>query len=194
MAFGIFISYATGDDENAMQLQNSLSKLESVNVFASEGIHVAGKKAKSIVKDSIDSSQVVIVLLTFNSTNTMWLNQEIGYAFAKNIPIFLIVEKGIDIIGFLEESDYLIYQRGNFKQNIYQVISKLRLMITKISEMSVTNFYVTCQACNNKFLELLPSQELLDKKMTTGENLVCHCKFCSTEINVDPMTLSTIMH
>lgn len=194
MAFGIFISYATGDDENAMQLQNSLSKLESVNVFASEGIHVTGKKAKSIVKDAIDSSQVVIVLLTFNSTNTMWLNQEIGYAFAKNIPIFLIVEKGIDIIGFLEESDYLIYQRGNFKQNIYQVISKLRLMITKISEMSVTNFYVTCQACNNKFLELLPSQELLDKKMATGENLVCHCKFCSTEINVDPMTLSTIMH
>ena len=193
MAYRIFISYATGDDDSVTQLHDSLSRLENIEPYVAEWIQISGKNMDYKVKEGLDSSRAMIALLTFNSTNTMWLNQEIGYAFAKNIPIILIVEKGIDVKGFLEGSDYIIYQRGNFKYNIFQVISKLRLIFPQhLLESPLTKFHVTCPLCNKKFLEPMPSQELLDTKVKSGENMICNCQFCSTVINVDSMTLSTV--
>jgi TIR domain len=141
MAYRLFISFATGDDDNVAQLNNSLSRLENVEVYIPNWIVVEDKNMGYKVKEGLDSSRVVIVFITFNSTNTVWINQQIGYAFAKNIPVILIVEKGIDVKGFLEGSDFITYQRGNFKHNIYQVISKLRTMFPQyLLETSIENF------------------------------------------------------
>lgn len=123
----IFISYATGDEDSAGKLFDSLSNLEGVEAYIPER-YTHGVKPLAI-KDNLDTSDAVVVLLTFNSTNTMWLNQEIGYAFAKNIPIIAIVEQGLDVTGFLEGNEYIIYLRGNFKQNISQVTTKLKSMV-----------------------------------------------------------------
>lgn len=192
MTYRLFISYATGDDDSVVQLDNSLSKLENVDVYIAEWIQTSGKDMDYKVKDGLDSSRAVIVLLTFNSTNTMWLNQTIGYAFARNIPIIPIVEKGIDVKGFLEGKEYIVYQRGNFRHNIYQIISKLRSIFPQyLMEQPLSRFYITCHVCEKKFLEPLPSQELLDKKVNKGKHLVYGCQFCSETINVDPMTLIT---
>lgn len=187
----VFICYAIGDNDNIVKLSDALSRLEHVEVFAPSYVEQDTKNTYHKIKEALDGSNISIVFLTFNSTNTMWLNQEIGYSFAKNIPTILIAERGLDIIGFLEGSDYIVYRRGNFEQNIYEVISKLRTMF-QYSESKISNFYITCTKCKKTFLESILSQELLDKKLKKGEKITSSCKFCSSSLNVDPMTLSTL--
>lgn len=186
----IFISYATGDDDNVVKLYDALSRLGGVEVFVPQYTEKNGKTTHHKIKEALDGSKVSVVLLTFNSTNTMWLNQEIGYCIARNIPIILIAERGLDIVGFLQGSDFIIYQRGNFEKNIYEVIAKLRTIFLH-SEFNLSNFYVTCTKCKKKFLEPLLSKEIIDKKLEKGEQISCNCKFCSSLLNVNPMTLST---
>ncbi|MDE2589428.1 MAG: toll/interleukin-1 receptor domain-containing protein, partial [Patescibacteria group bacterium] len=98
MTYRIFISYATGDENSVKEIYETLSRLEDIEVYVPEhGQNVENASQK--IKESLDRSNMVVVLITFNSTNTMWLNQEIGYASGKDIPIISIVEKGIDVEG-----------------------------------------------------------------------------------------------
>lgn len=193
MTYRIFISFATGDDDCVAQLNESISRLENVEVFIPDWIQVEGKNMDYKVKEGLDSSRAMIVLITFNSTNTVWLNQQIGYAFAKNIPIILMVEKGIDVKGFLEGSDFITYQRGNFKLNTHQVLSRLRTLFPRyLLELPIENFYVTCPICNKKFLEPLPTQDILSQKVESGLALTYLCQFCSIPINIESSTLSPL--
>ncbi len=186
----IFISYATGDDENVVKLYDSLSRLENVEVFVPEYADQGSENTSLKIKQALDGSDVSIILLTFNSTNTMWLNQEIGYSVAKNIPVILVIERGLDVVGFLKGSDYVIYQRGDFEQNIYEIIVTLRSILQN-RESRVSNFYVVCTKCKNKFLEPLLPQDLVDKKLKKGEKITCQCNLCHSTLLIDPMTLST---
>ena len=130
MAHKIFISYATGDESHIKELYDALSKSMKVDVYIPEWDHATNVSYESKVKEGINSCSVMIVLLTYNSTNTIWLNQEIGYATAKNIPIIPIIEQGIDVSGFLEGKDYFIFRRNDFGYNIQQVITRLHSILT----------------------------------------------------------------
>ena len=101
-----------------------------VDVYIPEWDHATNVSYESKVKEGINSCSVMIVLLTYNSTNTIWLNQEIGYATAKNIPIIPVIEQGIDVLGFLEGKDYFIFRRSDFGYNVQQVLTKLRSILT----------------------------------------------------------------
>ncbi|HEV2192219.1 MAG TPA: toll/interleukin-1 receptor domain-containing protein [Nitrosopumilaceae archaeon] len=129
MVHKIFISYATGDEDHIKELHDELFKLGNIEVYIPEWDRVADVNLKSKIKEGINSCSVLIVLLTFNSTNTIWLNQEIGYATAMNIPIIPIIEQGLDVRGFLEGKDYFIFKRGDFSYNIQQVIARLQSIL-----------------------------------------------------------------
>ena len=130
MTHKIFLSYATGDESHIKELYDALTKLKKINVYIPEWDHNIDVNYESKVKEGINSCSAVIVLLTYNSTNTIWLNQEIGYATAKNIPIIPIIEQGINVLGFLEGKDYFIFSRGDFSYNIQQVITRLYSILT----------------------------------------------------------------
>ncbi len=125
----IFISYATGDETYVKELHDSLSKLENMEIYIPEWVQKKDVNFNLKVREGLDTSKVVIILMTFNSTNTIWLNQEIGYATAKNIPIIPIIEEGIDVKGFLEGKDYFVFNRGDFSYNVQQVITRLRSVL-----------------------------------------------------------------
>ncbi|HYL65766.1 MAG TPA: toll/interleukin-1 receptor domain-containing protein [Nitrosopumilaceae archaeon] len=130
MIHKIFISYATGDESHIRELYDALSKLRKVDVYIPEWDHAIDVSYESKVKEGINSCSAVIVLLTYNSTNTIWLNQEIGYATAKNTPIIPIVEQGIDVLGFLEGKDFFVFNRGDFSYNVQQVLTRLQSILT----------------------------------------------------------------
>lgn len=187
----IFISYATGDDDFVTQLLDSLSKLVNVETCVPKLISPSSSNMSCKIKQNLDSSHAMIAMITFNSTNSMWLNQQIGYAFAKNIPIILIVEKGIDVQGFLENLDSITYHRGDFNRNIYEIICKMREIFSNdLSELSINNFYVCCPVCNKIIIESLPPNNIINEKINSGTNLSYKCKFCSNAIKINPMTLS----
>jgi len=146
------------------------------------------------IKKCLEETSVAIMIITFNSTNTVWLNQEIGYVIAKNIPIILVAEKGVDPKGFVEGQEFIIYQRGNFNRNIYQIISKLRKIIQyHTSGKDIEQFHVTCSVCQKQFLEHLPSHDEIGQKIGDGIYLEFKCPSCLKVIHVDPSTLSVII-
>lgn len=192
MTYRIFIGFASGDDVYVKNLSICLSRLEGMEVFVPD-LFQTSYKMHCEIKKGLEGASAVIMIITFNSTDTVWLNQEIGYASAKNIPIILVAEKGTDPKGFVEGQEFIIYQRGNFNQNIYQIISKLRKLLPHLSSgKSVKNYHVTCPMCQKEFLENLPSQNEIDGKVQEGKYLELKCKYCMKIIHIDPSTLSVI--
>lgn len=126
MAQGIFISYATGDEKQVSELYDSLSKIKNFEAYFAERVHDSGTNLPHEVRKRLERSKAAIILITYNSTNTIWLNQEIGYAAAKNIPMILIVEQGIDPQGFIQGKEYIVFNRADFAQNVTQVIARLK--------------------------------------------------------------------
>ncbi len=190
MTHRIFVGYAAGDENSIKEMYDALSRLEDVEISIPQWVQAEEKSVAHKIKEDLDRTNLAIVLITFNSTNTMWLNQEIGYASAKNIPIISVVEKGIDVKGFLEEQRYIVFQRGDFKHNVYQIISEMR-EISSQSKSPIMRFQVICPTCDKKYSELLPAQDKIDDTIEKGQKLSYQCKFCPTAFYVDPMTLAT---
>lgn len=186
----VFVIYATGDEGGAKDLRDALSRLENIKICNPERIQEDLRKPVRKIKDGLGSSHLVIALMTFNSTNTMWLNQEIGYACAKNIPIISVVEKGIEVQGFLEGQRHIVFQRGDFRLNIFQIISQMRKILSR-RKFTMTHFKVACPTCHKKYSKLLPSQKKMDAMIRHGQKLTHQCKFCSATLCTDPFNLYT---
>lgn len=97
----VFISYSNDDKNKMVALERSIERcfdnIETIVVSRkiSPGVPLSEK-----VKTSIEECDVLIPILTNKSLINQWVNQEIGYAVAKNKDIFPIVES--DIIGNLK--------------------------------------------------------------------------------------------
>ena len=190
MTHRVFISYATGDEYGAREIYESLSRFQGIEVYIPEWADTEEKSKAHKIRDGLDRSDLVVVLITYNSTNTMWLNQEIGYAYASKIPIISLVEDGIDVRGYLEEENHVIFQRDDFKIYTYQTISKMRRIFSKTGS-PVTHFRVNCPRCNSKYLQSLPPQEEIDRMIENRLAFPYRCNCCSGQIFVDPMTFAT---
>ncbi|HJU13721.1 MAG TPA: toll/interleukin-1 receptor domain-containing protein [Candidatus Nitrosotalea sp.] len=187
MARRIFIGYATGDEDNVRELYGALSRLEGVEAYIPEWDDSINKVFSRKIRDGLEHADLAVFLITFNSTNTIWLNQEVGYASAKNIPVISVVERGIDVKGFLEGSQHLVFQRANFRLNIRQIVSEVLGFFSKGGN-PITSFKSTCPSCNKEFSEILPRMESLNEKIERGLNLSLQCKLCSATFEADPIT------
>jgi hypothetical protein len=103
----LFISYA---NENADKVKLITNELREHPIF--EPIVVANKREpnKALVKkvsEGIDSSYRFIPILSVQSFKTQWINQEIGYAVCRNIPIVPIVQREVlsDLKGFIHKQN-----------------------------------------------------------------------------------------
>ena len=103
----LFISYA---NENADKVKLITNELLKHPIF--EPIVVANKREpnKALVKkvtEGIDSAYRFVPILSMQSFKTQWLNQEIGYAVCKNIPIVPIVQQEVlsDLKGFIHKQN-----------------------------------------------------------------------------------------
>jgi hypothetical protein len=59
------------------------------------------------IKHNIDSADAILVLWTKNSQHSDWVNQEIGYAEKGNKRILPLVEKGVNVKGFLQGLEHV---------------------------------------------------------------------------------------
>jgi hypothetical protein len=137
----LFISYAT---ENANKVKLIEKEIKNHSLF--ESLVVANKREpnKALVKkvtEGIDSSYRFIPILTRHSIQTQWINQEIGYAVGKNIPIIPVVEKGIlnDLKGFVHKQNdcpYIYQTKADFamREENKSFMTQFRLLIKDLEE------------------------------------------------------------
>ena len=188
MARRIFISYATGDEDSVKEIQDVTSRLEGIEVCIPSTAGTSDTSPVQSVTDGINGSDLMVVLITFNSTNTMWLNQEIGYACAKKMPIIPVIERGIDVKGFLEGQEYVVFHRADFRDDVYRILQKIKDIFMGLGA-PITNFRVECPKCHKKFSEKLPRQETTDAAINQRQKLAYRCRFCNAGLHVHPITM-----
>ena len=124
----VFISYCTSDSDKKDFLKNLINKCDKLEaiVVPEEQSHLEYNPEK--IKNHLDICKVFLPILTSNSINNQWVNQEIGYTFGSNRikteNIFPLVEKRItnDLKGFISSSVDLNFRYENDFDTVAQML------------------------------------------------------------------------
>jgi hypothetical protein len=112
MPFRVFVSHSTIDVRIIKQLKNSL-KTKGIEAYIAELHPQAGKPITSKIKWGIESSHLVVALLTKYGSNSHWVSQEIGYAERAGKLIIPIIEEGVTPTGFMLGIEYFLLKKNN---------------------------------------------------------------------------------
>jgi hypothetical protein len=137
----IFISYSNSDKDKVDLIAEELkgNKIFKSKVIASD--REALKPLAQKVSKGITDCKVFLPILTKNSMNTQWINQEIGYAMALGKTILPIIEKGImgKLKGFIHKESDLPYAYDSnvdkTKENI-DFLKHIKLLISDAESRS----------------------------------------------------------
>ncbi len=112
----VFLSYSDFDKDKVRSIRRRLERSPYLKPIVVADRRQALKELASKVIEGIKDADVVVPLLTRRSINTQWINQEIGYARAKEKTIFPIVENTVlnKLKGFVNKQLDLPYVfKGN---------------------------------------------------------------------------------
>lgn len=107
----VFISYSTKNLEKVKILVSDIESTESLSALVIADNREALKPLANKVAEGIRSCDILIPIITDESFQTQWLNQEIGYATALNKKIIPLVEKKVvdSLKGFIHKQIDLPY-------------------------------------------------------------------------------------
>lgn len=154
-----------------------------------------GAKITDKITSAIDDSNCFVPIITQNSINSPWVNQEIAYAYAHSkldeIGIFPVVETGTTPIGLIDASrEYIKLDRADVDECIYILMTELRAYINRNVE-ALNNLSIECK-CGNHYDEDLPSQERIDKAVREDDVFESKCDECGLRIDLNPRTFEIV--
>lgn len=122
MGLKIFISHASKDYELAKTLKNILEEHDSIKeAFVYEDKKKLGTQISEKITSEIDSSDYFVALITNNSIESASVNQEYGYAQAKNLHKIPFLEKGSEEGIMIYGSEQIVFSQDNFAQKCVEV-------------------------------------------------------------------------
>ena len=131
-----FISHSTKDiTPYVTELSEILQTLRVQNFVADRDAPI-GAFLPDEVKKAIDSSELLLVILTGNSKKSAWVNQEVGYALGKGIPVIPLKKRHIQITGLIETAKY-VELKDNPLDTMSEVFSKLNAKSLSASAQAV---------------------------------------------------------
>lgn len=107
--FKVFLSHTNGSkDMTIVRKLASTLELAGVTAYVAEDDRQPGNYLAGKIKKNIQSSDWVIGLWTKDSSKSVYVNQELGFAEGKK-PYALLVQKGIPVTGFPEGKEYISF-------------------------------------------------------------------------------------
>lgn len=107
-----FISHSTVDIESEVKAICEIFEKCHISSFVADRDAPVGTPLPREIMQAIEASELFLVLLTENSLNSQWVNQEIGYALGKDIPVIPLKKKGINFSGLIEAAKYIKMQNN----------------------------------------------------------------------------------
>jgi hypothetical protein len=145
-----FISHSTKDTGLYVQdLCEIFETLRVQNFFADRDAPL-GSFLPDQVKNAIDNSELFLVIFTQNSRTSPWVNQEIGYALGKGVPVIPLRKGNIRIKGLIETARY-VELKQNPMETVQEVFSKLSAMSLSSSAQAIIITVVASLKLNEKF-------------------------------------------
>jgi len=118
MKKSIFISYSEIDNNKMNALSNAINRDKIFQPIVVAHRKKPGKALSEKVKNYLNDCNLkyIVPIITKNSLNSQWVNQEIGYATAKNITVIPIIDSFIldKLKGFINKQIDLSF---TFKSN-----------------------------------------------------------------------------
>lgn len=125
MAFTAFLSHSAKDEKLVRLVARNLELnniLPIIAIDARPDFHPQLITEK--VKNLLQQSDCVIAFLTAAGVESVWVQQEIGYALDKK-PIIPIVESGIhpSRLAFLQGTEFISIRHGDVSQSVIRLVS-----------------------------------------------------------------------
>jgi len=128
--FSLFVSHATRD-KKAVELVRSRIEPLGVSLYLAEHDNKAGERLSSKVEDSLSRSDAVLVLLTPNGYDSLYVQQEIGFATARNklvIPLLAPELAGVSL-GMLNDIEYILFDPTNPADGLARVSERVDALV-----------------------------------------------------------------
>lgn len=194
-----FLSHSSQDQSFISRLEKSL-EVVGANSYIAEWWLEAGQLLADKIKRNITDSTVLVALLSHEANRSAWVHEEIGYAIAKDIPIIPVLEEDVDIRGFLEGLEYIPYNKYEFDDTIYRIITSVRAYVYMPSLFpnvlrpirALDTLNLSCINCDKRFVNQLPLQENINKAIEQNQVFLFDCPNCFHENKVDPKTFNII--
>lgn len=190
----VFISHSSDDAELVREILPPTDRLP-IDCHDAMKIRSAGRIQEK-VKPLLDDVDVLIPFLTSNSVDSVWVQQEIGFAVAEGATLLPVYEDRSYLKAFLSDMEGVEIDRDRFERSTYELIGSIR------SEVSTTGLfepdwfsYWTCRGrdCTEEVvMNLEDEQSTLWKMHTSGGVPDIQCDSCGTKHFVDPATLRMI--
>ncbi|MHC3438737.1 toll/interleukin-1 receptor domain-containing protein [Natrialbaceae archaeon A-gly3] len=185
----VYVSHAPRDLELVQELFSTVKNFPI-------GVHIAFEeiesgRARKRLKGRLANSDVVVAVLTEAAATDTWVNQEIGYAVAKGIPVLPLYEAQDQAGGFIDDLEGVVIDRENLVATVFNLLSWLRSELAPLGALSVPDWYVrfpcTVPNCAHSVtLEIERGQTKLWKLKEHGQPLVTGCEVCQTKYYFDP--------
>lgn len=191
----IYVAHETGDLGLVQDLFSTVKNFPfDVHIALEE---VESRQSRSRLQGRLANSTVAIPVLTDQSADSPWVNQEIGYAQAKGIPLLPLYEDESHLSGFISDVEGVSIDRQDPTVTIFNLLSRLRSLLEPLGALSVPNWYVrfpcTVPDCGTPVtLEIDQSQTKLWKRHRNGNFLATTCECCGSTFVFDPATIGFV--
>jgi len=137
----VFLSYSNIDKKNAGLLKQYLETYNGFSVFLAHSDITASSNWREKINNTLINSDVFIPLLSSSSKHSLYVNQEIGIAFALK-KIIIPIKIDVNSFGFIEPVQALSCSTFSFT-TLIQVCGKICTILIKdpsLSKVQNTSF------------------------------------------------------
>jgi hypothetical protein len=134
----VFLSHATRDLQQVELVRRQIEAL-GISVYLAEHDPKPGTSIAAKVDEALQSCHVFVVLITTNSSDSAFVQQEVGLARAYRKPIIPIVDKTVDAssLGILTEVERLELDLGAPAEALAKMSASLQPLV--LAQVSSTN-------------------------------------------------------
>ncbi len=126
MAYNIFLSHSKADLKWVKWIADNARNID-INVYMYEHDIQPGTSVAEKVQSAIENCQALVVLLTPNSEYSPYVQQEIGFAHAKDKPIIPLVQPGVsqNCLAMLAGMEYIPFDPNSPESALSQLLGYL---------------------------------------------------------------------
>ena len=191
----VFVSHAPGDLDLVGELFTPIRNLPVDFYLAVEEIEPG--RSRQNLEGRLSNADLLVSVLTPTSIEDHWVNQELGYATAKGVPILPLVHADVRQRGYAEQVEGVELDPESPTTTIFNLLSRLRSELEPIGSLSMPSWYLsfpcTYEGCGTTVsLEIEERQKALWRLYEHGELLTATCTTCGAAYEFNPATLGFI--
>lgn len=126
----LFVSHAT-KDTRAVELVRSRIQPLGVSLYLAEHDIKAGERLSAKVEDALSRSDAVLVLLTPNGYDSLYVQQEIGFAKARKKLVIPLLAPGLAgaSLGMLNDIEYIVFDPASPADGLARVSERVDALV-----------------------------------------------------------------